>query len=216
MSFDEVRFPTEISFGAVGGPEYRTNIIEIFSGKEKRNQNWEDARARYQVAHELKNQTELDTIIAFFRARAGRARGFRFRDWTDYKLQSENIGTGDGSKTEFQITKTYTSGGQSDIRDITKIVTQSDSNSISSSQGNTVTNWSVLVDTTEQTETTDYTIDRNTGIITFVTAPSSGAVVYVNGEFDVPVRFDTDTMAATIDYHNSTSWDGIPIVEVRI
>lgn len=216
MSFDEVRFPPTISFGAIGGPRFNTSIVEIYSGYEKRNKNWIDARAEYSVAHDIKSQSELDILVNFFRARAGKARGFRFRDWVDYKLQSQQIGIGTSALTQFQIIKTYTSGSVTDTRNISKVVSQSDSDNISLAQANPVTNWSVLINGVLKTETTDYTVNRNTGVITFLTAPTTGHTIVVNGEFDVPVRFDTDTMAATLDYHNSASWGGIPLVEVRV
>jgi len=37
MSFHEVRFPTDLSFGSVGGPERRTDIVTLTSGFEERN-----------------------------------------------------------------------------------------------------------------------------------------------------------------------------------
>jgi len=35
-------------------------------------------------------------------------------------------------------------------------------------------------------------------------------------QFDVPVRFDTDRLSATIDSYGSNSWRDIPIVEIRV
>lgn len=83
-SFDEVRFPELIDFGFTGGPSFFTTIVRMAGGNEQRNVNWEEARARYTSAHRLKTQTELDDLIAFFRARRGKAIGFRFRDWMDF------------------------------------------------------------------------------------------------------------------------------------
>ena len=216
MSFDNVRFPTLISYGATGGAKFRTEIIQIFSGHERRNKSWSQSRSEYQVAHRIKDQIELDELIAFFRARAGRARGFRFRDWADYKLQSENIALGDGVTTDFQITKTYSSGGISDIRDITKIVTDADSLEIAQNHGTSNVNWSLLVDSVLQDETIEYNVDRDTGVISFNTPPGNNAIITVNGEFDVPARFDTDSMGATIEFLNINNWEGIPIIEVRV
>lgn len=217
MSFDEIRFPTLISWGFGGGPEYNTDIVILSSGHEKRNSNWEIARAKYEVGHNLKSQTQLDELIAFFRARKGQARGFRFRDWNDYKLIDENIGVGDGIETQFQITKTYTSL-TSEVRDIVKIVTQSDSDTIAGLHGSTATDWEVKVNSVLQVEGpgNDYTIDRDTGIITFNSPVTDTHIITVSGEFDVPVRFDTDRMVATYDAHNDQNWDGVPLIELKI
>lgn len=93
MGFVETQFPTDISYGSSGGPEYATDIVVSQNGHEQRNINWSEARARYNVAHGVKTKAQLDTLIAFFRARKGRAYGFRFKDWTDYKVIDQPIAT---------------------------------------------------------------------------------------------------------------------------
>ena len=76
-SFHEVRFPDNIAYGATGGPEFATTVVATGSGHEKRNVNWSEARGRWDVASGLKKQAQIDELIAFFRARRGRAYGFR-------------------------------------------------------------------------------------------------------------------------------------------
>ena len=46
MSFHEVRFPANLSFGSVGGPERRTDVVTLASGFEERNTPWADSRRR--------------------------------------------------------------------------------------------------------------------------------------------------------------------------
>ena len=101
--FHEVRFPDNIAYGATGGPEFATTVVATGSGHEKRNVNWSEARGRWDVASGLKKQAQIDELIAFFRARRGKAYGFRFKDWTDYKATGQLLGTGDGTQTEFQL-----------------------------------------------------------------------------------------------------------------
>src|SRR6185295_947457 len=122
MAFIETRFPTDIAYGSAGGPEYSTDIVITQSGYEQRNANWSAARARYNVAHGVRTQAQLDDLIAFFRARKGKAHGFRFKDWTDYKIVAQVLGTGTGSQTAFQLVKTYTSGGVTETRILAKPV----------------------------------------------------------------------------------------------
>jgi hypothetical protein len=50
MAFHEVRFPDTISRGARGGPERRTQIVELASGDEERNASWANSRRRYDVS----------------------------------------------------------------------------------------------------------------------------------------------------------------------
>ena len=200
MAFIEVRFPTDIAYGSAGGPEYSTDIVITHGGYEQRNVNWSQARTRYNVAHGVKTQSQLDTLVAFFRARKGRADGFRFKDWTDYQVVGQVLGTGNGTNTVFQLSKSYVSGGSTEIRTITKPVS------------GTV---KIYLNGVLQSGAT-YALDTVLGKITFTVAPANTVVVSADFEFDVPVRFDTDRLAATLDSYGSHSWHDIPLVEVRV
>jgi hypothetical protein len=114
--FHEVRFPDNIAYGATGGPEFATTVVATGSGHEKRNVNWAEARGRWDVASGLKKQAQIDELIAFFRARRGKAYGFRFKDWTDYKATGQLLGTGDAVETQFQLVKHYPSGSVIEVR----------------------------------------------------------------------------------------------------
>ena len=58
-------------------------------------------------------------------------------------------------------------------------------------------------------------MNATTGLITFTTAPAAGIEITSDFEFDVPVRFDTDHMAVTIETFRLHRWQQIPIVELR-
>jgi uncharacterized protein (TIGR02217 family) len=112
MAFHEVRFPDDISRGARGGPERRTQVVELASGDEERNASWADSRRRYDAAYGIRRGDDLAAVIAFFEARNGRLHGFRWKDWGDFKsgLPStpitpidQTLGTGDGATTAFQL-----------------------------------------------------------------------------------------------------------------
>ncbi len=207
MAFNEVRFPANVSRGARGGPERRTQIVELASGDEERNASWANSRRRYDAAYGIRRADDLAAVVAFFEARNGRLYGFRWKDWADYKsclpsqtpaATNQTIGTGNGAKTVFQLVKTYTSGSQSWTRTITKPV------------AGTVT---VAVDGTVQSF--GWSVDTTTGLITFTTAPANGAAITAGFEFDVPVRFDTDQLDVTLDIERLGSITSIPLIEVR-
>ena len=40
MIFHEVRFPASLSFGSIGGPERRTDVVTLANGFEERNTPW--------------------------------------------------------------------------------------------------------------------------------------------------------------------------------
>jgi uncharacterized protein (TIGR02217 family) len=199
MGFVETQFPTDISYGSSGGPEYTTDIVSSQNGYEQRNVNWEQARAKFNVAHGVKTKAQLDTLIAFFRARKGRAYGFRFKDWTDYQAATQAIGTGNGVATQFQLVKKYTSGLVTETRIITKPVSGT-----------------VQVYKNGVLQMAGVTIDTATGVITFATAPAAGVVITASFEFDVPTRFDTDRLSARLEAYGVHSWQDIPLVEVRV
>ncbi|SDG06359.1 DUF2460 domain-containing protein [Rhodobacter capsulatus] len=207
MAFHEVRFPDNISRGARGGPERRTQIVELASGDEERNASWANSRRRYDVAYGIRRADDLVAVVAFFEARNGRLHGFRYKDWADYKsalpsqaitATDQQIGTGTGSLQSFQLAKRYTSGAQTWVRTITKPV------------AGTVR---VALGMVEQLS--GWALDTTTGVVTFTTAPESGVIVRAGFEFDVPVRFDSDTLDVTLDFERLGSITAIPLLEIR-
>lgn len=117
---DEVRFPEDISRGAVGGAGFSTIVIVGSTGHEQRQANWVQPRYEWNVAHGLRDVEQGEALIAFFIARRGRWRGFRFKDWSDYVATQEPlVVTG---KPFLQLSKTYTSGPVSYVRELYKIV----------------------------------------------------------------------------------------------
>lgn len=101
------RFPELISFSAVCGPEFNTDVVVVNSGAEFRNQNWEQARRRYDVAHAVRLPAQYNPLKAFFHAVGGRALGFRFKDWTDFQASSTEGRFLKLTSTTFQLLKRY-------------------------------------------------------------------------------------------------------------
>lgn len=211
-SFHEVQFPTDIGIGAKGGPAFSTSIIAAGSGYEQRNINWSQARGRWDVGLTRATKVLNRQLLTFFRNRMGKAYGFRFRDYSDYQVTGQPIGTGDGNDTTFQLVQTYTSGDYQFTRTITKPVTASVKNADGNAVANTV---HVYLDDVEQMS--GWTCDHATGIITFDSAPALNVVVTADFDFDVPVRFDIDHMDdLTAETPEVFIWPSIPIVEIRI
>ena len=170
MSFlESPRFPERISVQASGGPGYSTDIITVRAGFESRNINWSQARARYDISHSPRTEAQKDELLAFFRMMRGAAYGFRFRDWSDYRVASTagvlqpflgtidqgTLGTGDGVAT-YQLMRRYGSGTFAEARRIRKPVSGT---VIVLRNGSPVTvgvaNGNISIDTT-------------TGVVTFV------------------------------------------------
>jgi uncharacterized protein (TIGR02217 family) len=210
MPFHEVRFPTNMSFGSIGGPERRTEIVTLANGFEERNTRWAHSRRRFDAGVGMRSLDDVETLIAFFEARQGQLFAFRWKDWSDFKssipsqdvqFQDQVIGTGDGVTTQFQLSKTYTSGAASYRRPIGKPV---------------LGTISVGIEGDIQTDTVHYTVDTFAGLVTFDLAPEEDAAVTAGFEFDVPVRFDTDGIKTSLASFKAGDVPDVPVVEVRI
>lgn len=224
MSFHDVRLPDDIERGAVGGPRFKTRVLGLQSGFEQRNVDWAQSRGEWDIAYGLmsmEDDNQLATYIHlvrdFFYARQGRANGFRFKDWSDFQIGDFNnpttnnqlIGLGDNTTTQFQVFKRYSSGGINHDRTLYKLVS-----------GTVV----VMIDNVVQSTPANYSVNLDTGLITFTSAPSATGgtgpggeeVVSVALEFDVPVRFDDDQLRISVQTFQAGSIPQIPIVELRI
>lgn len=212
MAFLETpRFPSDLSYGSSGGPEFSTTVIILGSGYEQRNVNWQEARHRYDVAYGIKDIMDLEALKEYFIVAQGRAHGFRFKDFLDFSTAGitgtpTNIdvqfGTGDGTVGPFQLVKTYTEGATTRSRVITKPV-----------DGTIL----IAVDGTPKTEGSHYSVDYSTGLVTFTggNAPAIGEVITWGGEFDVPCRFDTDRLSTVLDEYQLGSTQ-VPVIEIKV
>jgi uncharacterized protein (TIGR02217 family) len=210
MAFHEIRFPANLSFGSVGGPERRTEIVALANGFEERNTPWAHSRRRYDAGVGLRSLNDVEMLIAFFEARAGQLHGFRWKDWSDYKScaplaapgpEDQLIGTGDGVTTVFQLQKTYVSGLQSYTRPIRKPVA-----------GTVV----VAVAEDPKIEGLEFTVNVDTGEVIFTLAPDLGTRISAGFEFDVPARFDTDSIQTSVASFQAGDVPTVPVVEIRL
>lgn len=196
MGFHEVTLDDGIAYGARGGPGFRTQIQALDSGQENRIERWANPRRTYDISYGLKTHESVASILEFYLARKGAAYGFRFKDFHDCTTavthvdevlegdapaaDDEQLGTGDGTTTQFQMVKRYVSGGTIRTRTITK------------PRDGTIL---VAVNGVTKTEDVDYTVNYTSGIVTFTTAPAFGTLITWGGYFDVPVRFSEEADA---------------------
>lgn len=209
MAFHEVRFPANLSFGSVGGPERRTEIVALSNGFEERNTPWAEARRRYDAGVSLRSLDDIEDLVAFFEARQGQLHAFRWKDWADYKscrssrpvgFEDQLIATGDGAEVAFQLVKTYSSGPAAQVRRIVKPV---------------IGTVRIGLQGDEQTETVHFSVDHDAGLVTFASPPALGERITAGFEFDVPVRFDTDLIQVSVASFQAGDVPHVPVVEVR-
>ncbi|MBX6426736.1 MAG: DUF2460 domain-containing protein [Variibacter sp.] len=211
LAFHEVLFPLDIALGSAGGPERKTDIVVLGSGREERNARWAHSRRRYDAGYGVKTLDALAQVVAFFEERRGRLYGFRWRDRLDHASAApgaavspldQTIGTGDGATAAFQLTKTYGGAHAPYVRPIVKPVAGS---------------VRVAVDGVEQVEAVDFACDVTTGVVTFLAGrvPPAGAAITAGFLFDVPVRFDTDYLQIDLSAFAAGHIPHIPLVEIR-
>jgi uncharacterized protein (TIGR02217 family) len=206
MTIPAYRLPEYIEKGSQFGPTFRNVIQEAISGNEQRFAQWTKCKCVGNLTYGLQNSADklgdFYAILALWRGHFGSLYPFRFRDWGDYTATNEVFGTGDGTKTAFQLSKTYdpqfillgTAGSFFYVRAITLLA-------------------STPVIKINNVLTTAYTISAS-GVVTFTTAPAAAAQLTWSGEFDVPVRFDTDQLPVVLNEADVASMNSIPIKEV--
>jgi uncharacterized protein (TIGR02217 family) len=203
--FHEVRLPLALAFGASGGPERATDVTRLASGAESRNVRWAGSRRRWEAGGATMRADAAHELVAFFEARRGRMYGFRFRDPVDWKscapsqpvsMTDQALGLGDGGTTAFQLVKRYGGDEAAWDRRIAKPVEET-----------------VLVGV-DGAATTGFSVDLETGVVTFDAAPADGAVLTAGFEFDVPVRFDADRLEVALVGHDAVRVTRAPLVEI--
>lgn len=210
MEFHEVRFPASLSFGSIGGPERRTEVVTLVNGFEERNTPWAHSRRRFDAGVGMRSLDDIETLISFFEARRGQLHGFRWKDWSDFKssvasgevdYRDQIIAMGDDVSAQFQLVKTYRSGEHSYTRPILKPVKGSVRIGVSGD---------------EMREGVHFEVELALGLITFEHPPNEGTEITAGFEFDVPVRFDTDQIQTSVASFKAGEVPNVPIVEVRV
>lgn len=167
------------AYGWQGGPGFRTTIVEMANGRERRNAEWAQARHQYQVPFNNISKPDYATIKTAHLTCRGQLHAFLFRDMLDYELNNELFGEGDGVTTVFQLQK------QSLIDGVVyhRFIYAPDSPLV-------IRNNNVVASPT---------IDYERGIITFAVAPADGNGLTATGTFGVWVRFNNDYLPFSID-----------------
>ncbi len=206
-NFHETLFPLDISLNAEGGPMRKTDIVTLVSGHEERNAQWAASRRSWNAGYGVKSMADIEKVTAFFEARLGRLYGFRFRDPFDHQSSpagkptgpgDQLIASGDGATAGFALVKHYANGGAVYQRRIAKPVAGSVRVAINGAQ------------------TSAFTLDATTGIVTFASPPPAGAAITAGFLFDCPARFDSDALRINLAAFRAGDIPAIPLIEVLV
>lgn len=205
LAFDDVPYPLALGRDAAVAPEFATAVAVTASGHERRSSLWADARLRFDVGPGIRSEEELGTLIAFFRARRGAARGFRLADPFDFSsrgmtgtptMLDQWIGTGNGQKTVFALAKSYGTGPEPQRRAITR---PRPGTVLISVDGIAAAGWTL----------------GDKGQVHFAAPPPDGAEVRAGFLFDVPVRFAEDRLDIAGANFRAGEAPSVPLIEVR-
>lgn len=177
MDFIEKRLLDKVSFGSQSGFEFKTDIKQMRNGFESRLSEWAEPLQPMNVIFRMLNPEHRQQFEDAFIVCKGRAFAFRFRNPLNYRAMHQPIGIGTGAEQTVQLRRTsrflHTA-----TYPIKKPVAES------------------IVVTANGSPIASIT-DGATGLVTF-TAPLGSAVMW-SGEYDTPVRFDSDKLIWTYD-----------------
>lgn len=208
MAFHNVRLPDDLQYRSVFGFGFATIARETASGHGFYSARRAQVKHRYRPAKELQSTEEIAELKEFVLARRGSLHSFRIKDEWDFTTNADgrtapdgsdqNIGTGDGTQTTFQILKVYDEDGPEPyVRTLTLPVAGT-----------------VLVKV-DGMLTTSFTVGA-LGTIVFTTAPTLASVISCGCEFDVHVRFGKgvdEFASATASAHDTWSMENMECSE---
>ncbi len=205
-AFDDVLFPLALGQQASVSASFSTSIVTTASGFEHRGSGWADARLSFDAGPGLRSEAELGTLIAFFRARRGAARGFRFRDPTDHSSNGmtgtptpadQVIGIGDGAQSRFRLVKHYGDPGDEPQQ---RLITHPDA--------------ATLLVSIDGTATSAFTLLPG-GVIDLDDPLADSAELRAGFLFDVPVRFAEDRLDVNGASFAAGEIPSVPLIEIR-
>jgi uncharacterized protein (TIGR02217 family) len=168
-------------------PTLSVTISSAASGNEFRNRNWSQFVLSINCQCGPRNEPEIEALRDFWYAVGATECGFRFKEWGDYKSCNKTSTPTPfdqptqlipGSPGGYQLIKAYRAGERVQVRPILKPKT------------GTILIGDSGAPLSVKHEGTDYSIDYTTGLASVLFMPV-GDVTW-GGEFDVPVRFDSE------------------------
>lgn len=205
MAFFEAEITRAIEFQQEGGLSFNTDVIPIQSGQEQRNRVWSTpARGEY-TASVIAAQNPagttaafIDQVRAFWILVGGRADAFRYFDPIDNAagalagVASEPMGA-TGNPAVWQLQKTYSLGGRTLVRTITKPIGPGVVNYLGTVFAETVVVHAVGVSVDS--------IDHTTGLVTFSGTPTGTPTA--DFSYHIPVRFKDDGFQPRVERSNN-------------
>jgi uncharacterized protein (TIGR02217 family) len=203
----DVIFPTDISFNSPGGPMFLTNIAEVPSGWSQRNVERETPLCLWDVGYGARTIDKIDALYRLFMTSQGAAQVVLFKYWLDFKscnvdqipsATDQVIATATAGQTNFQLIKKYEYQGRTLTKTIYKPRTAT-----------------LLVSVDGVTESSGWTMNIETGVITRSVGLTAGRIVRAGYEYYHPARFKTDSFTPSFRAWQAGEVD-VQLCEVRL
>lgn len=173
-------FPTldGIEWNTTKRPEFKTGLFESLSGHESRVKFRQYPKYTFKLSFEFlienRDEAQLSELMGFMLQQCGMYQAFLYTDPNDNAVTDQVIGTGNNTLTSFQLLRSY-SGFTEPVNNV----------------NDTVAAPSIYSGGDLKNLGTHYTLS-STGLVTFVTAPPSGAVITWTGSYYYRVRFTAE------------------------
>lgn len=186
------------TFPVTKSPIWSTKSATASSGRKRKRMMWSYPKWQFKITHDFLRDTasfpELQRLYAFFNIHAGMYGQFSFYDPNDNTVTDQPFGTGDGVTTAFQLTRTLGAGAITFVEPVQSVVAGATAKIAG-------------------TPTTAFTISG--GIITFTTAPATGAALTWSGQFMFLVEFEQDQFDADQMMQTLWSQSGLTLLSVK-
>ena len=182
--------------------EWKTDVVTFDSGVEQRNQIWQRPLRRWFLNWSMIEVTERNHLIQLFQRARGSYHTFKIKDVDDYAITGGTYAIA-GAVDTLQLTATYYDGETEEWTENKTLIVPASIITLEHSVAGTLN------------ETTHWTLDDNTGIITFISAPGVGTIT-ASFEYYFLCRFTEDNHLDSMPEVDLYSNPDIPLVEVLL
>jgi uncharacterized protein (TIGR02217 family) len=181
-------------------PTFSTIVASHVSGREVRDALYANPIWSFELTFEGLDATStgqygglgassLQSLMGLFLQCQGQYGEFVFYDPTDYQVNAQAFGTGDGSTTTFQLERGLGGFLEPVIAPVASATTLYLPGGVSVSATAPVIQANLVT-----VSSSDYSISSPGGVVTFTSAPANGAALTWSGYFGFLCRFDGDDL----------------------
>lgn len=178
------------AYGWEGGPEHKTRIVQLRSGRERRNAEWVQPQHFFSLPFQNITQPQYAPVKMMHMNRRGRWGAFLYRDRSDWQADDEALVVAEAGQDTFQLGKWSLIDGVTYYRHVYALYVPGSDWAAEDSE---------ISITVNDAPASTYVLDRDRGLVIFDTPMSGGEIIRWSGAFSIWVRFDNDRLPFSID-----------------